>query len=69
MKTEYDEKNLADAIVLYRAKHGLSQRKFAEKAGVSLQTICSMENGLQSPTRLTEAKIRLVLDADKKEEE
>ena len=61
--------NLVQEIMVYRAKHRISQKVFAEKCGVSLQTICSIETGTQSPSRLTEAKIRLVLDADKEDGE
>lgn len=58
---------LRDEMVLYRAKERISQTEFAHRCGVSLQTICSVEKGQQSPSRVTEAKIRLVLDKDKEE--
>ena len=58
---------LADAIVNYRAKYRLSQREFAERAGVSLQTICNIETGQQEPSRVTVAKIMLVINGNNKE--
>lgn len=58
---------LAEKMVVYRAKKRLSQEKLAHLCGVSLQTINSIETGAQTPSRVTEAKIRLVVD--KKEEE
>jgi DNA-binding XRE family transcriptional regulator len=57
---------LAEAIVNYRARERISQKEFAARAGVSLQTICNIETGQQEPSRVTVAKIMLVL---KKEEE
>ena len=57
---------LAEEIVRYRAKHRLSQREFAERAGVSLQTICNIETRQEEPSRVTVAKIMLVLDSDNK---
>lgn len=53
--------NLADKIVMYRAKHRLSQRQFAEKCGLSLQTVNNIETGIAEPTRVTVAKIELVI--------
>lgn len=59
--------DLVKKMVNYRAKHSMSMREFAQKCGLSLQTVCSIENETQTPSRLTEGKIRLVLDADKEE--
>lgn len=58
------EKSLSDKMILYRAKHNMSQSELASKCEVSLQTINSIENGLQKPSRLTEMKIRLVIEED-----
>lgn len=52
---------LQDKMVEYRAKHDMSQKAFAKKCGVSLQTINSVENGLQKPSKMTEAKIMMVI--------
>ena len=53
---------LQDRMLTYRAKHRMTQRDFAEKAGISLQTVCSVENARQTPTKITLEKIRLVLE-------
>lgn len=52
---------LINDIVYFRASHDLSQGKFAKLCKVSTQTIYSIENGLQTPSKMTEAKIRLVI--------
>ena len=61
--------DLVKNMINYRARHRISMRAFAEKCGVSLQTIYSIENGLQTPSRVTEAKINLVLEGDADETE
>lgn len=53
---------LAEEMVKYRAKHGISQSKLGELCGINVMTINHIERGLQSPTPLTEAKIRLVIN-------
>ena len=55
---------LAEEIVRYRAKHNISMREMAEICQVSLQTIYSIENEMQEPSRLTREKIRMVLDKE-----
>lgn len=52
---------LKDAIVLYRAKNRMSMQAFAEKCGVTPQTIYNVETVGQKPSRLTRAKIEIVL--------
>ena len=52
---------LKNAIVLYRAKNRLSMEKFAEKCGVTAQTIYNIESVGQRPSRVTRAKIEIVL--------
>lgn len=59
---------LAERIVAYRAKERINQRQFAERAGLSVQTVCNIENGIADPSRVTVAKIMLVIDDGKKEE-
>lgn len=59
---------LSDKMVLFRAKNRLTQKELADLCGLSLQTINSVENDLQEPSRVTEAKIRLVVDAKNKED-
>lgn len=55
---------LKDAIVRYRAKEGISMRDFAKKCGVSMQTIYNIESVGQNPSRVTKAKIQMVLGDD-----
>lgn len=52
---------LINDVIYFRASHNLSQGKFAKMCKVSTQTIYSIENGLQTPSKMTEAKIRLVI--------
>lgn len=52
---------LAERMVRYRAKERISQRQLAERCGVTLQTINSVENETQSPSRVTRMKIELVI--------
>lgn len=59
---------LKEKMVLYRAKERISQSELARRCGVSLQTINSIENGYQSPSKVTEQKIKLVVDKDEEEE-
>ena len=56
---------LAERIVRYRAMHDMSQTEFAEACKLSLQTVNSVENGLQNPSKLTVAKIEVVLGEEK----
>lgn len=58
---------LADRLIVYRAKHRLSQKELAERCGVSSQTIHSIENGYQKPSKVTLAKILMVVGGDKDE--
>lgn len=55
---------LAEEMVQYRARERISQRQLGERCGISLQTVNSIENGLQSPSKVTEAKIRLVINKE-----
>jgi len=60
--------DVKSAILAYRATHCISQVEFARLVGVSAQTIHSLENGYQRPSKLTMAKILLVLN-DRREVE
>lgn len=53
---------LQEEMVRYRAKQKISQTELARRCGVTVQTINSVENGTQTPSKLTETKIRLVLE-------
>ena len=61
---EVKKMDLSKAILTYRAKNRLSVRAMADKCGVSTQTIYHIENGLQSPSRITAEKIRLVVEGE-----
>ena len=52
---------LQEKMVAYRAKEKISQTELAHRCGLSIQTVNSVENGLQKPSKLTEAKIMLVI--------
>lgn len=60
-------KNLSESILRYRAMHNLSQEEMAMRCNVTKQTIFNIEHGYQSPSKLTETKIRLVIEGDSDE--
>lgn len=53
---------LQELMIRYRAEQRISQEELGRRCGLSLQTINSVENGLQNPSRVTETKIRLVVE-------
>lgn len=53
---------LMEMMVRYRAKHDMTQKELADECKVSVVTINAVERGLQTPSALTEAKIRLVVE-------
>ena len=53
---------LSEAMVRYRARENLKQVDAAKLARVSPQTWCSVENGHQHPSKLTEMKIRELVE-------
>ena len=53
---------LKNQIIMYRAKHNMSQRAFAAYAGISQTTLVHIETGAQKKTsKLVEMKIKLAL--------
>ena len=56
--------DISEKMVAYRAKERISQAELARRCGVSLQTINSIEMGHQSPSRVTLAKIEMVLKGE-----
>lgn len=52
---------LSERMVIYRAKQNISQSELARRCGVTPQTINSVENETQEPSKLTVAKIELVI--------
>lgn len=59
--------SLGVRMLTYRARHRLSQRKFADLIGENLMTIYRVENGICKPHKTTE--IRLTEKMDKLEAE
>ena len=53
--------NISDRIIEYRKRHRMNQREFAERAGIALQTVSSIEKGDQKPQAVTMGKIEDVL--------
>lgn len=56
---------LQERMVEYRAKERISQRELASRCGISVQTINSVENGIQEPSARTRAIIELVVGKEK----
>ena len=56
-------------MLRYRARTGKSQRQCAAEAKMSLQTWYSVENGYQSPSKLTRKKIEILIGLDTDDEE
>lgn len=54
---------LAKKMIEYRAKQDISMRELANRCGLTVQTICNIENGVQTPSRITTQKILNVIDA------
>lgn len=57
---------LQDRMIEYRAKERISQKELANRCGVSYQTINSVENGTQDPSKVTTAKIELIIGKEGK---
>ena len=57
-------KELKDKMLEFRGKNNLSQEKLAEMCQVTVQTICNIENGVQTPSKLTLAKILCVIEKE-----
>lgn len=60
---------LGEKIIMYRAKHNMTQKQFAELVGLSTQTVYLIESELQNPKKITVAKIELVLKGDEEKQE
>lgn len=58
------EKTLGMRILEYRAKYNISAATFAGLCKVTPQTIYSIENNTQRPSKLTRMKIEKVLKED-----
>ena len=58
------DKELIEKMLDYRARHNISQLRFAELCKVSQQTICNVENGVQAPSKLTKRKILNLIEKE-----
>lgn len=56
-----NSKDIQKRILEYRAKENISLTEMAKRCNVSTQTICNVENGIQSPSKLTTQKILSVI--------
>lgn len=56
--------SLAEDMVVYRAKNRITQSELAKRCGVSLQTINSIEQEKQTPSRVTFEKIKMVIEKE-----
>ena len=54
--------NLSDRVRQYRGENGLTQIQFAEKCGISFQTVIKIEKENRRPRAGTEVKILKVID-------
>lgn len=60
---------LAERMIKYRARERINQRELADRCGLSLQTINSVENETQTPSKMTVAKIELVIGQEQIDKE
>lgn len=52
---------LQEKMILYRAKNRISQEELSKLCGLSKMTINQIESGAQKPSKITYAKIMLVV--------
>lgn len=57
-----EQKDLIGKMLAYRARNNISQAELGRRCGLTLMTINSIENGRQSPSKLTQAKIRMIVE-------
>ena len=60
---------LAERMIQYRARERINQKELAERCGLSLQTVNSVENETQAPSKITMAKIELVIGQERIDKE
>lgn len=53
--------DIKQEMIEYRGRNGLPMAKAAAEAGITIQTWMNVERGIQTPSRLTEAKILAVI--------
>lgn len=54
-------RSIGDRMIEYRARERINQQEMADRCGISKQTVYSIENGIQEPSKITTAKIELVI--------
>lgn len=54
--------SLAEEMMRYRATQRISQAEMARRCGVTVQTICNVENEVQVPSKMTRMKIRMEIE-------
>lgn len=59
--TKPKENNISEEIIRFRAKNNLTQKEFADRAGLSEKTIHRMECGA-SASRITMMKIKMAIE-------
>lgn len=59
---------LQEQMLAYRARERISQTELARRCGVTLQTINSIENGKQNPSKTTLIRIMDVVGQQKEQE-
>lgn len=64
MDYRFQTRSLSDLIINYRAKHDLNQEEFAQRCGLTKQTIGAIESGRHGITKLTRAKIMRVIESE-----
>lgn len=57
-----EDRILVDKMIHYRARENISAKELGRRCKLSTQTIYSVENGIQSPSRLTRQKILNVIN-------
>jgi len=60
--------DLRTKVLLYRAKHNLTQKELGEIIGVTAQTISFAETGIHIG-KMTRAKLEILINSDKKKGE
>lgn len=55
---------IGEEMTRFRAKRNLTQKELAHIVGVTVQTICNVETGQQTPSRVTEQKIRIAMEVN-----
>ena len=61
------EQDYKDKVLEFRAKHNMSMEQFAKLSNLTSQTVWGIETGIQTPSRLTKAKIDLAIKSYEEE--